>query len=61
MTNYVPVSKLSKKAKKEFFAQQRGSWNGLSPVSRVVPNKKAYNRKRDKRAFGWESPDRVLA
>lgn len=41
--------KLSKKAKKEINAKRRGSWYGLSPVSRMAPPPKAYRRSRIKR------------
>ena len=30
-------------------AKQRGSWHGISPVTRTVPNGKAYDRNRVKR------------
>jgi len=50
----IEVRKMSKKAQKAYHARQRGSWNGVNPVSRTVPDKKhAYNRqaaKRDARA-----------
>ena len=55
MKTVIPLSKQSKRAQKEFHAKQRGSWNGLSPVTRVVPSGKAYNRnqvKRDLRTIG---------
>lgn len=42
----VPLQKQSKKNQKAFFAQKRGNWNGISPVSRVVPSGKTYNRNR---------------
>lgn len=29
----------------ELMRKMRGSWNGLNPVTRVIPNKKAYTRK----------------
>lgn len=29
----------------ELMRRMRGSWNGLNPVTRVIPNKKAYSRK----------------
>ena len=29
----------------ELMREMRGSWNGLNPVTRVIPNKKAYTRK----------------
>ena len=38
-----------KKAQKEQHAKQRGSWYGISPVTRTVPNGKAYDRNRVKR------------
>lgn len=50
MTNFVPLKKQSKRAQKEYYAAQRGSWNGLDPVSRCVPGKKEYNRKKQKQA-----------
>ena len=49
MKNVIPLSKKSKRAQKEFHSKQRGSWNGLNPVTRVVPNGKAYNRNQVKR------------
>ena len=45
----VPLNKQSKKAQREHHAKQRGSWYGISPVTRTVPNGKAYDRKRMKR------------
>lgn len=41
---YVPYEKMSKKAQKELNQKKRNSWGELSPVTRIVPNKKAYNR-----------------
>lgn len=26
--------------------QIRGDWNGVNPVTRIIPNKKKYNRKK---------------
>jgi len=43
---FVPLSKQSKQSKKEFHAQKRGSWGGVSPVTRTPPNPKAYNRRK---------------
>lgn len=45
----VPIRKQSKKARKEHHRRQRGTWNGVNPVTRVVPSGKVYNRKRLKR------------
>ncbi len=44
MKKVIPLKKQSKKKQKEFHAKQRGTWNGLSPVTRVVPSKKVYDR-----------------
>ena len=47
--NSTPMAKRSKRAQCEHYAAKRGSWNGLSPVTRVVQSKKAYDRNRVKR------------
>jgi len=44
MKQMVPLAKQSKRAQREHHKKQRGSWYGLSPVTRTVPNKKAYDR-----------------
>lgn len=44
MKKFVPLSKQSKAAQKEYHARKRVTWQGISPVTRVVPNGKAYNR-----------------
>lgn len=49
--HYVPMEKRTKKAQREHNAQQRGSWYGINPITRVVPNKKAYDRNRAKAAM----------
>ena len=49
MKQIVPLNKQSKKKQKEFHDKQRGSWNGLSPVTRTIPSGKAYDRNRCKR------------
>ncbi len=48
----VPIRKMSKKAQKEYHSRQRGTWEGVSPISRTVPSGKVYNRKR------WKIADR---
>ena len=48
MRKVIALSKQSKKAQKAFHAQQRGSWNGLNPITRIVPNGKAYSRTKAK-------------
>ena len=47
--NFTPMAKRSKRAQRACYAAKRGSWNGLSPVTRVVQSKKAYDRNRVKR------------
>lgn len=42
----VPLKKQSKKAQQEFFSQQRGSWNGIKPATRIVESRKVYDRNR---------------
>lgn len=51
MTQMVPLKKRNKKMQKEFHAKQRGSWYGLCPITRSVPNGKAYDRNKIKRSL----------
>ena len=44
MEKFVSYEKLSKKKKRELNAKRRGTWGGLSPVTRKPANPKAYNR-----------------
>ena len=54
---FVPLDKRSKKEQRAYHAQQRGSWNGVNPVTRVVPSKKVYSRKRaEYRKFDPDAP-----
>ena len=46
----IPLAKQSKKKQKQYHSQQRGSWNGVSPVSRTEPDRKKYDRNREKQA-----------
>jgi hypothetical protein len=48
MDRFVPLGKKSKKEQKKFHTRQRKTWEGISPVTRTVPNGKAYNRKKKK-------------
>lgn len=50
MKQNVPLKKQSKKNQREQYAKQRGSWFGISPVTRIVPNGKGYNRNSVKQA-----------
>ena len=44
----IPLEKQSKKARRDYYAKQRGSWNGVKPVTRVAESKKLYDRNREK-------------
>ena len=46
MKKLIPLKKQSKSAKKAHAASQRGSWEGVKPVTRVAVNRKKYSRKR---------------
>lgn len=50
MEKFIPVAKRSKAEQKKFYRSQRGTWNGISPVTRMVPNGKAYSRAKEKQA-----------
>ena len=50
MVKMTPLAKQSKSARRKYYASRRGSWNGLSPVTRVVPSGKVYDRNRVKQA-----------
>lgn len=45
---FVPLKKQSKRAQKAYHDKQRSSWNGVVPVTRAIPNKRAYDRNRAK-------------
>ena len=49
MVNIVPLKKQSKRAQKEYHSKQRGSWYGISPVTRTAPSRRLYDRNRIKR------------
>lgn len=49
----VPLEKRSKKERKAYYAKQRGSWNGVNPVTKVIPNKKHPTRT-GKQAERWQ-------
>ena len=49
MDNTVPLKKQSKRAQKEYHSKRRGSWYGVSPVTRRIPSGKACDRNHIKR------------
>ena len=50
-----PLYKQSKREQKKFYAEKRGSWNGIKPTTRSVESRKVYDRNRirqeDRRGF----------
>lgn len=44
---FIPKEKMSKKERKKLDEEKRVTW-GFNPFSRVIPNKKAYDRKKAK-------------
>lgn len=44
---FIPKEKMSKKERKKLDEERRVTW-GFNPFSRVIPNKKAYDRKKAK-------------
>lgn len=46
------------KEKAKLYKSKRQFWE-INPVTRVVPNKKKYNRKREKRKWRDESTNRI--
>ncbi len=51
----IPLEKQSKAAQREYHSRQRGSWNGVAPVTRTVPDKTKYDRNRVKRMLSAET------
>ena len=56
MQTFIPMEKRSKKEQRAYHVAQRGTWHEFCPVTRIVPNGKAYNRSKAKRAAGREEP-----
>lgn len=52
------LSKMTKKEKKEYYKQFRGTWS-CNPVTRRPPNPKAYNRQKS-RSWKKDIPDGVF-
>ena len=43
------VNKQAKRAQRAFYTKQRGSWNGLCPVTKRIESGKTYCRAKSKR------------
>lgn len=37
---YVPIEKQSRKARKQYYSSRRADWNGIVPVTGVIPDKR---------------------
>ena len=48
MKQFIPINKKSKKAKREYYSQQRLDWNGINPATRVFLDGKTFDRKKIK-------------
>jgi len=45
---YVPIEKRSKREQRRLNAARRGDWNGVRPVTRIIPSGKRYDRAKEK-------------
>ena len=56
MEKMIPLAKQSKASQRNYHLARRGSWNGVSPITRIAQSKTAYDRNRikkeDRRAAG---------
>lgn len=44
-----PLKKQSKSKQRKYYSSERGSWNGVSPITRTVQSRRVYDRNRIKR------------
>ncbi len=56
MNRFLPLEKRSKRAQRQAYAARRGSWNGVNPVSKVIPSGKAYRRCKNRIDWDGEPP-----
>lgn len=40
---YIPIEKRNKREQRRLYAARRGNWNGVRPVTRVIPSGKIYD------------------
>lgn len=55
---FIPLEKRSKKEQRAWYAKRRRDWNGVPPATRIIPSKKHYDRKKQRRE---QFPDAVFA
>ena len=46
MNRTIPLEKRSKRDRRAYYSDRRSDWNGVIPVTRVIPGKKGYDRNR---------------
>ena len=44
-----PLKKQNKREQRKFYSSKRGSWNGVSPITRIVQSRRVYDRNHIKR------------
>ena len=58
MNKTIPLEKRSMRDRRAYYSDKRNDWNGVVPVTRVIPGKKGYDRNRqrnvDRRTLGTE-------
>lgn len=54
MMKNVPLKKQSKKQQRQHYAARRGDWNGVTPVTKVIPDKKKQKLRRITASFSEE-------
>lgn len=48
MNKTIPLDKQSKRNRRAYYNDKRNDWNGIIPVTRVIPGKKKYDRNRQR-------------
>lgn len=46
MNKTIPLEKRSKRDRRAYYNDRRNDWNGVIPVTRVIPGKKGFDRNR---------------
>lgn len=49
MAKMVPLAKQSKANRRKYYRTRRGSWNGVSPVTRIAKNNRQFDKNQAKR------------
>ena len=50
MNKTIPLEKRGKRDRRSYYSDKRNDWNGVVPVTRVIPGKKGYDRNRQRSA-----------